>query len=255
MVLSIKKITALSLSFIVITCVICTYILCVTGASTVYFNGTTRKLPIYSVDRADNKISISFDCAYGDEYTLKILDVLDEYNVNCTFFVGEFWADKYQDKLLEISKRGHDIGTHSKTHPNMSKLSEAKIKEELISSSKKITEITGKEVELFRPPYGDYNDRVLLTATNLGLYSIQWDVDSLDWKDLSYNEITNRIVKKTKSGSIILCHNNGLHTLEALPYVLSNLKEKGYEFVPISKLIYKENYTINSFGKHSTYLL
>ena len=249
MVLSIKKITAISLSFVAILCVFSAYILGVTGASDVFFNGTTRKIPIYRVGEKDNKIAISFDCAYGDAYTLKLLDILDEYNVKCTFFVVEFWAEKYPDKVKEIVNRGHDIGTHSKTHPNMSKLSTDKINEELISSCKKITEITGKEVELFRAPYGDYNDNVLNCATKLGLYTVQWDVDSLDWKDLSAKEITNRIVKKTKSGSIILCHNNGLHTHEALPYILSNLQEKGFEFVPISKLIYKENYRVNSFGE------
>ena len=101
---------------------------------------------------------------------------------------------------------------------------------------------------MFRPPYGDYNNDLISVCENLGLYAIQWNVDSIDWKDISAKQITDRVVSKTKSGSIILCHNNGLHTAEALPYVLSNLKEKGYEFVEIGKLIYKENYKINSFG-------
>ena len=92
-------------------------------------------------------------------------------------------------------------------------------------------------------------DDVIDVATELGLYTIQWDVDSIDWKDISAKEIVNRVVSKTKSGSIILCHNNGLHTAEALPYILSNLKQKGYEFVKISQLIYKDNYTINAFGR------
>ncbi len=218
------------------------------GVSAVYFNGTTRLVPIYSVDRNDNKISISFDCAYGADYTLKLLDILDEYDVKCTFFVVKFWADKFPDVLKEISNRGHEIGTHSSTHPNMSKLSEAQIISELTTSSQKITEITGKKVELFRPPYGDYDNQVIKVSEKLGLYTIQWDVDSIDWKDISSKEIVNRVVKKTKSGSIILCHNNGLHTHEALPYILSNLKEKGFTFVPIGELIYKENYTIDSFG-------
>ncbi|MBO7215356.1 MAG: polysaccharide deacetylase family protein [Clostridia bacterium] len=219
-----------------------------TGAYAVYMGGTVRKLPIYSVERNDNKISISFDCAYGADYTLKLLDVLDEYNVKCTFFCVEFWVEKYPDMVKEIVGRGHEIGTHSKTHPKMSKLSESEIKNELTSSINAIESLTGKKVELFRPPYGDYNDRLISVCESMGLYAIQWDVDSIDWKDISAKEIVNRVVKKTKSGSIILCHNNALHTHEALCYILSNLQQKGYEFVKISQLIYNENYKINSFG-------
>jgi peptidoglycan/xylan/chitin deacetylase (PgdA/CDA1 family) len=130
----------------------------------------------------------------------------------------------------------------------MSKLNKAQIEEELSSSVKAIEDLTGQKVELFRAPFGDYDNELLEVATAYNLFTIQWDVDSIDWKDISAKEITNRVLSKTKSGSIILCHNNALHTHEALPYILSNLKEKGYEFVKISELIYKENYKINSFG-------
>ena len=248
MFLSFKKSTAILLGIAIFFIVSLSFLVKYSGIASVYFNGSARKVPICSVERNDNKISISFDCAYGADYTLKILDILDEYDVKCTFFVVEFWAKKYPEILKEISLRGHEIGTHSSSHPNMSRLSVEKIKEELVSSSNTITEIIGKKVEVFRPPFGDYDNEVLETATSLNLYTIQWSVDSLDWKDLSAKEITSRILNKTKSGSIILCHNNALHTHEALPYVLSNLKEKGYEFLPIGELIYKENYTIDSFG-------
>lgn len=242
----IKRLILLSFTLIFIFSL--SYVVKINGVANVYFNGTARKLPIYSVDRNDSKISISFDCAYGADYTYKLLDILDEYNVKCTFFVVKFWAEKYPDVLKEIVKRGHEVGTHSSTHPNMSKLSEDKIRNELISSMEKITEITGEKVELFRPPYGDYDNKVISVSESLSLYTIQWDVDSIDWKDISAKEIVNRVVKRTKSGSIILCHNNGLHTHEALPYILSNLQQKGFTFVKISELIYKENYTIDSFG-------
>ena len=219
-----------------------------TGAYAVYFNGTTRKLPIYAVQRDDNKISISFDCAYGADSTLKILDILDEYGVKTTFFCVQFWVEKYPNVVKEIIKRGHEIGTHSKTHPKMSMLKKEEIEEELSSSIKAIEDLTEQKVELFRAPFGDYDNLLIEVASNFNLYTIQWDVDSIDWKDISAKQITERVVKRTKSGSIILCHNNALHTPEALPYVLSNLKEKGYQFVKISELIYKENYKINSFG-------
>ena len=203
-----------------------------------------RELPIYRVDRGDNIISISFDCAWGDEYTDELLSVMDEYGVKCTFFMVEFWAKKYPGKVKEIIERGHEIGTHSKTHPHMKKMSEENIKTELESSVKAIEDITGKKVELFRAPFGEYDDKVISTAKSLGLYTIQWDVDSLDWKNLSANEIADRIIKRVKSGSIILCHNNGLHTAESLPIIFRALKEKGFVFQPIGALIYKKDYKI-----------
>ncbi len=245
---AVKKPTAFLLSIVAVAFILLCYLVKSTGAYAVYYNGTTRKLPIYSVDRNDNKISISFDCAYGADYTEKLLDTLDEYNVKCTFFVVEFWVKKFPDMVKKITKRGHEIGTHSKTHPKMSTLSKSQIEEELLSSKRAIEEITGIPVELFRPPFGDYDNEVISTCNELKLYPIQWNVDSIDWKDITAKQIVDRVVSKTKSGSIILCHNNGLHTAEALPYVLSNLQEKGYEFVKISELIYKENYKINSFG-------
>ena len=235
---------SLSLVLLVALCVLVKS----SGAYVVYSGGTVRKLPIYKVQRNDNKISISFDCAYGADYTHKLLDVLDEYDVKCTFFCVEFWIKKFPDVANEIVSRGHEIGTHSKTHPNMSKLSVSEIREELSSSINAIESVTNKKVELFRAPFGDYDNDVIETAESMGLFTIQWDVDSIDWKDISAKEIVNRVVKKTESGSIILCHNNGLHTHEALAYVLSNLQDKGYEFVKISDLIYKENYKINSLG-------
>lgn len=218
------------------------------GAETVYFAGA-RSLPIYCVDRDDNKIAISFDCAWGVEYTDQILTHLKEGGVRATFFAVQFWTEKYPEYVKKISDAGHEFGTHSKTHSYMSKQGEADIRAELKSSSEALEKITGKEVTLFRPPYGDYDNLLIDTCNNMGIYPIQWDVDSLDWKDLSAADIATRIVERVKSGSIILCHNNGLHTAEALPIVIDTLRSKGFEFVPIGELIYRENYTVDPAGK------
>ena len=131
----------------------------------------------------------------------------------------------------------------------MSRLSEGEIRAELESSSAAITAVTGKAVTLFRPPYGDYDDLLIDTCNDMGILPVQWDVDSLDWKDLSAADIAQRIVPRVKSGSIILCHNNGLHTAEALPIVIDALRAKGFEFVPIGELVYRENYTIDATGR------
>ncbi len=219
-----------------------------TGAEGVFYNRTTRKLPIYAVDRNDKKISISFDCAWGVDYTDQILEVMEKYNVKCTFFMVKFWAEKHPEYVEKIHNAGHEIGTHSSNHKYMSKLSVGEIEKEISQSCQAIEKIIGKKTTLFRPPYGDYNDRLISTLDKMGLKTIQWSVDSLDWKDLSADEITERVLKRVKSGSIILCHNNGLHTAEALPKIFGALQAQGYEFVPIGDLIYKDGYTIDSNG-------
>ena len=209
----------------------------------------TRSLPIYSVEREDKKIAISFDCAWGTEYTDTILRYLAQNDMKCTFFAVQFWVEKNPEYAKKIVEAGHELGTHSRTHSYMSKLSESEISDELKTSSDAIERITGQRPTLFRAPYGDYDNLVIDTAKKAGLYTIQWDVDSLDWKNLSATEIVLRVVNGVKSGSVILCHNNGLHTAEALPMIFSTLKNRGYQFVPIGELIYKENYTIDLSGR------
>ena len=223
-----------------------------TGAYAVYFGNTPRLVPIYSVEREDKVVSISFDCAWGNEYTDDILNALKVSNVRATWFMVEFWTTKYEADVKAIDKAGHEIGTHSSTHSYMSKQNAEEIKLELTESSEAIKNITGKEVELFRPPYGDYDDELIKTASELGYYTIQWDTDSLDWKDLSATDIAMRVINNVKNGSIILIHNNGLHTAEAVPIILETLKNRGYSFVPIGELIYRENYIIDGTGRQKT---
>ena len=211
----------------------------------------TKSLPIYSVARDDKKIAISFDCAWGTEYTDTLLRHLEQNDIKCTFFAVQFWVEKNPEYAKKIVDAGHELGTHSRTHSYMSKLNETEIKDELLTSMNAIEKVTGQKTNLFRAPYGDYDNLLIDTATGMGLYTIQWDVDSLDWKNLSATEIALRVINGVKSGSIILCHNNGLHTAEALPMIFSTLKNRGYEFVPIGELIYKKDYTIDPTGKQT----
>lgn len=219
-----------------------------TGAYQVFYGSNLRQLPIYSVQTSEKKIAISFDCAWGTDYTSKLLDIMAKEDVRCTFFAVEFWSTKYPNYLKMIDEAGHEIGTHSATHPYMSKLGKEAIIKELTTSSQAIESVTGKKVEVFRPPYGDYDDLLIETAREMGLYTIQWDVDSLDWKDLSANEIYKRVTSRVKSGSIVLFHNQGLHTAEALPNIIKTLKGQGYSFVPIGELIYRDNYVMGADG-------
>lgn len=248
MVFAVLKKKKFIVSLILIIAVACSVMLFGLKGAVNTFGKQKRDLPIYNVKTEEKKIAISFDCAWGVDYTDKLLSIMEKEGVKCTFFMVEFWAKKHPDYVKKIYDAGHEIGTHSSTHPYMSKLSEQAIIKELSSSKKVIEDITGNKVIVFRPPYGDYNNLLIQTAKTLGLYTIQWDVDSLDWKDLSSIEITSRVVKRVKNGSIVLFHNQGLHTAEALPSIIKQLKNKGYQFVPIGELIYKENYYIDSNG-------
>ncbi|MCQ1531059.1 polysaccharide deacetylase family sporulation protein PdaB [Lutispora saccharofermentans] len=213
------------------------------------FMNNERMIPIYCVDTEEKKVAISFDAAWGSDKTEDLLKILKEYNVKTTFFLVAFWVDKYPDMVKRISEEGHEIGNHSASHPQMSQLSEEKITEELTSTSEKIEAITGSKVNLFRPPFGDYNNRLMRVSKDLGYYVIQWDVDSLDYKDYGTNAIVDRVISKVKNGSIVLFHNNATYIKEALPIILDKLQKMGYEVVPISQLIYKDNYYIDHTGK------
>ncbi len=219
--------------------------------ASVYFGASLRKVPIYYVNTEEARVAISFDAAWGADKTEKIMEICKEYNVKATFFLTGFWIEDYPEMVKKIDENGFEIGTHSSTHPDMTKLSKTQMKSELEDCCKLITDITNKKVELFRAPFGAYNDTLIDTATELGLTTIQWDVDSLDWKGLSSMEITTRIINGAKNGSIILCHNNSDHILEALPLVLDRLQKKGFTVGCVGDLILKGDYFIDNNGMQS----
>ncbi len=208
-----------------------------------------RDLPIYSVEKQDKVIAISFDAAWGNEDTQDLIDILAQYNVKTTFFVVGGWVDKYPESVKALSDAGHEIMNHSNTHPHMTQISVDKMKDEIKKCDDKIKAIIGKTPYLFRPPYGDYNDKVIQVAREMGHYTIQWDVDSLDWKELGVDAITTRVSKRVENGSIVLFHNAAKYTPAALPAILKTLQKEGYKIVPISELIYKEEYHIDHTGK------
>lgn len=210
-----------------------------------------RELPIYSVETDEKKISISFDAAWGAEDFQQIIDILDKHNVKTTFFMTGEWVEKYPECVKLLVEKGHDLGNHSATHPDMTTLSKEKQKEQILKVHNTVKELTGYEMDLFRPPYGAYNNDVIRSCYEVGYYPVQWSVDSLDWQDLSATEIIDKVCnhKALENGSIILCHNGAKHTAEALDEMLTNLKEQGYEIVPISELILRENYHMDVTGQ------
>jgi peptidoglycan/xylan/chitin deacetylase (PgdA/CDA1 family) len=161
------------------------------------------------------------------------------------------WVNKYPEDVKAIAAAGHDLGNHSENHKQMSQLSKEQCTTELMKAHKKVKDLTGLDMNLFRPPFGDYNNNVVGTARDCGYYTIQWDVDSLDWKDYGTESIINKVVnnKHLGKGSIILMHNGAKGTPAALQSIITGLKDKGYEMIPISQLIHTGEYTIDHTGR------
>ena len=208
-----------------------------------------RDLPIYCVQKDSKVCSLTFDAAWGNEDTQQLIDILGKYNIKATFFVVGEWVDKYPESVKALHDAGHEIMNHSDNHPYFTKLSAEQIKTQLNTCNEKIAAITGVTPILFRPPYGDYNDSVVATVRECGMYCIQWDVDSLDWKDPTPDQICQRVLKRVQPGSIVLFHNAAKNTPAALPSVIEGLIQQGYSMVPVSQLILRDNFTMDHTGR------
>ena len=216
---------------------------------TIATSSTNEKyLPIYKVQTEEKEVALTMNCAWNADDIDKILEVLEENNIKITFFMVGDWVEKYPDAVKKIYEAGHEIGTHSDTHPHVNHLSYQENIEELEKSNEKIETITGNKTNLYRTPYGEYNQTVIQSAQDTGYYTIQWRLDTLDDTGLTEEEKWNRIKNKIGSGDIILMHNGTEHTADSLDRILKNIKEKGLEVVKISELIYKDNYTIDATG-------
>ena len=216
----------------------------VVGAS-----ASTRQLPIYCVQKDYKVLSISFDAAWGNEDTQQLIDILEKYGVKATFFVVGEWVDKYPESVRALHDAGHEVMSHSDSHAHFNSLSSDQIVADLTACGDKIQQVTGVRPTLFRCPYGEYDDHVINAVRSMDIEPIQWDVDSLDWKDLSAAEIEKRVTSKVQPGSIVLFHNAALHTPEALPTIIQTLLREGYTFVPISQIVLTGEYTIDHTGR------
>ena len=244
--------------FIKTGCVVCMLLL--TGALClkttdipvlISVNANGRLLPIYCVETDGPFLSISFDAAWGADETDRILSILDAHQIKASFFLTGDWVDAYPDKVKAIADAGHDLGNHSANHEHMTQLSDDQIRSELMTVHEKVKALTGVDMCLFRPPYGEYDNRVITGAQSCGYYTIQWSVDSLDWKNYGVQSIIDTVTghENLDAGAIILCHNDGKYTADALDGLLTILEEKGYAFVPISRLIHRDNYHMDVTGR------
>lgn len=239
-----KILSILVLSTIVITCV------------SLYMNATIqtsgvsgkRLLPIYNVETEEKKVAITLNCAWDDSDIESILNTLDDYNVKLTFFMVGEWVDKYPESLKKIHNSGHEIANHSDGHKHVNKLDLQENIEEIQNCSNKIKEVIGIGTNLYRGPYGEYNNTVIEAANATKHQTIQWNIDSLDYKGLTKEEMWNRIEKKIQPGSIILMHSGAENTADALPYIIEKLINMKYEIVKVSDLIIKEDSYIDING-------
>ncbi|SMC20798.1 polysaccharide deacetylase family sporulation protein PdaB [Clostridium acidisoli DSM 12555] len=207
-----------------------------------------KSIPIYSVKTNEKKIAISFDTSWGYDNTKKILDVLKKQDVKATFFVIGKWIEQNPEDGKLIESQGNEIGNHSDSHKDFTKLSKEEIIKDVESSDAKIMGVTGIKTNLFRFPEGTYDDRSVKIVESTNHKCIQWDVDSIDWRNDGQGIEYKRVMKKAKNGSIILFHNSGRYTPETLDLIITKLKQQGYTFVKISDLIYKNNYIVDENG-------
>ena len=210
---------------------------------------STRQLPIYSVERTQKVCAISFDAAWGNEDTQTLIDILEKFHVKTTFFVVGDWVEKYPESVKALHNAGHEVMSHSNHHDHYNSLSADQIVADVTASNERISAVTGVTPTLIRCPYGEYDDHVIAAIRSIGMEPIQWDVDSLDWKDYDADTICQRVTSRVRQGSIVLFHNAALHTPEALPAILTCLINDGYTVVPISQLILPQPYTIDHTGR------
>lgn len=212
-------------------------------------SSTTRQLPVYSVQRDDKVVALSFDAAWGNEDTQMLIDILDKYDIHATFFVVGDWVDKYPESVKALSDAGNEVMNHSSHHAHFSQLNDSEIVSDITACNEKIAAVTGETPVLFRCPYGEYDDHVISAVNGMGMTAVQWDVDSLDWKGISADEIKSRVLKNISPGSIVLFHNAAENTPQALPGIIESLIADGYRIVPISQMLLSGDYTIDHTGR------
>ena len=232
----------------VLTVAVLIVVASVGNMKTIQTSATTKLLPIYNVQTEQKKIAFTMNCAWNADDIDIILETLKNNDVHITFFMVGNWVDKYPEAVKKIYEAGHEIGSHSNTHSHVNNLSSEKNLEEIKLSVSKIEKITGKKINLYRAPYGEYNDTVIQVAQENGYYTIQWNLDTLDYEGLTGDEMWNRLENRLVKGSIILSHNGTKHTADSLDMLIKNIKSKGFEITTVSDLIYKENYIINNNG-------
>lgn len=211
-----------------------------------------KKLPIYAVNTDEKKLALTFDCAWENSDTQILMDLLDKNKIKATFFTTGDWCERYPEDVKKIYSNGHAIENHSYNHPHVATIETKKLYDDTKKCNDIIAQLTGKKPTLYRAPYGEYSNKMLeCIEEEFKQNVIQWDVDSRDWQGREASDMVETVVSKVKNGSIILFHNDTKNTPQALEQIIPELKGKGYEFVLVSDLIYKDNFTLDHEGRQS----
>lgn len=192
---------------------------------------------IYRGNPSKRMVALTFDATYGDNQTTRLLQILRDNNIQATFFLSGIWPTNFPNLARAISAAGHEIGNHSLTHPHMTQIPLTEVSNQIVRTGALIRNITGKSTYLFRPPFGEYNQAILNTVAMLGYITIMWTVDSLDWKNPGVNQIISRVVSNIQPGAIVLMHQAAPQTPEALPSIISQLKQQGYSFGTVTQVL------------------
>lgn len=211
---------------------------------TVHTAVSERKIPVYRVVTDEKKVAVTFNCAWDDSSTDSVLRTLKERGVHCTFFFVGDYARKYPEDVRKIVNGGHEPANHSDRHFSPLKQTYAELLDDIATCSDTIKNLTGKDCKLYRAPSGEYNNDAINAAESLGMTAVQWNVDSIDWKDKTPAEMIEKIRTKTVDGSVILFHLGKANTAEALPEIIDSLQECGYTLVTVSELLPDGEYEI-----------
>ncbi|PTQ56954.1 MAG: putative polysaccharide deacetylase [Candidatus Carbobacillus altaicus] len=195
---------------------------------------------IYHVPTDEKLISLTFDISWGEVQVQPVMETLQKEGVlQATFFVSAPWAKDHTDIVKKMIQTGFELGTLGNRHMNYTRLDEATLLTEIKTGEDVLKSITGQSVSLFRPPNGDFDQKVLKTASSLGLTTVLWSIDAEDWKNPGRDVITSRVLKSAKPGAIVLLHasDSAKETPEALADIIRGLKRDGYRFKTVSELI------------------
>jgi len=204
------------------------------------------ELFIASGDSKEKKVALTFDDGPDDVFTPQILDILKAKNVKATFFVIGKRVKGYPEVMKRIADECHLAGNHTWSHPNIMKISLEDAKQEILKTEKLLEEYyknSSDRIKIFRSPYGSIDPERVEFFSDLGYKIISWNVDSLDWKGLSADEVKTNVLENVTKGSIILQHSAGGEgedlsgSVEALPEIIDVLKEEGFEFVTIDEIL------------------
>lgn len=221
------------------------------GSITVSSSVNGQEIPIYCVKTDKKQVALTFEAAGVNSDMERILGILEKHGIHATFFMTGGWVENYPEDVKAILAAGHDMGNQSESIKNMSQLSSAECLEDIQKTHTRVQELTGYDMTLFRPPYGDYDNKVISNARECGYSSVMWDVDSYDWKDYGVDAILKNVLENENlgNGSIIRCHSGAKYMADALDSLIKGLEKQGYEIVPVSQMIYYEKYHMREDGR------